>query len=53
MLAFLNFLRGMETPIALPPDDELLAFLNFLRGMETTAVLPADRDDNSPLPKLP
>jgi len=43
----------METPIALPPDDELLAFLNFLRGMETTAVLPADRDDNSPLPKLP
>ena len=34
-LAFLNFLRGMETPCRSVPLSLRLCFLNFLRGMET------------------
>ena len=34
-LAFLNFLRGMETRIGEGGEVHVAAFLNFLRGMET------------------
>ena len=33
---FLNFLRGMETPLRDRARKALRSFLNFLRGMETT-----------------
>ena len=34
---FLNFLRGMETPLVVSRPPGPLLFLNFLRGMETLA----------------
>ena len=35
---FLNFLRGMETPLVVSRPPGPLLFLNFLRGMETDPV---------------
>jgi len=49
---FLNFLRGMETPMGLRVLTGEAPFLNFLRGMETIVCI---YNTNSPkmLPKLP
>ena len=51
-LAFLNFLRGMETAGAASAEALRSSFLNFLRGMETT-----ERGNggfgSTGLPKLP
>ena len=37
-VAFLNFLRGMETPVLIVARRLYGNFLNFLRGMETAHV---------------
>ena len=39
MTCFLNFLRGMETSVAVRVECFRVPFLNFLRGMETREVL--------------
>ena len=52
VLAFLNFLRGMETGHRLLPQAPPQAFLNFLRGMETQWPVGPPQATTG-LPKLP